>query len=226
MSAKCLAVHSLDVPANLQSYLARIGGSNLLGGPKFRLVWSGNRFSWTNRKWTIPGDTQRATSVKYGPGTTLKYKQKARRERFIVEVYHPPWESGDPDTWAQQYSQYMDGRIIMPAGPFPSRGEYEYLDTCETVDADGTRHFLMPTEAYLDMVVLLHNQLVAAADWEKRAAIDKQDEQERAFKYNTILERVKTATNPHFSPTQVALDNLAALRGPAATGNDLVIAAA
>ena len=152
-------VHALDVPRDAQEHLTRIGGVNLYGEPNFRIVWSGNRTVWQNRKWHEPATESSDAKTWYGVGKALKYKQPARRERFIIEAYRPPSFYGDPETWEMRNGKWEDGHSILAVGPYPTRGDYEYLDTIEEVDANGDRHLMWPTDAYLDTVVTLYHVL-------------------------------------------------------------------
>jgi hypothetical protein len=133
---------------------------------------------------------------------SLMYRQPARQERYIVEIYRPPSHYGDPAAWP-----------IDKLGPFPTRGDYDYLDAVESVDANGTRSYLEPTEDYLSTVIQMARVLTEMPGWEVEERIGKQDKDERQFKYNVLLEQVKRATDPCFSPRQVALDSMAAYEG-------------
>lgn len=207
--------HTMGVPAYLQDHLTRIGGANLLGQSKFRLAWSGNRTAWTTKKWIESDKFGALSRAWFGTGVDLKYPQPARRERFIVEVYRPPFFYGDRGAWYINNTKFLEGRTILPNGPYPSRGDYEYLDTVESVDELGERHFLMPTEAYLSTVVQLYHHLLGMPDWELRDQKEREDERKQQMTYNTILERVKTATDPLFRSPQAAFSNTAALQGSA-----------
>ena len=139
------ATHALEVPENVQRYIARAGGANAYGDPRFRIVWSGNRTTLSSRKWT-ESESDRLLRTTYGWRRSLKYPQEARRERFIIEMYRPPEFYGSPELWYYTNTKYVDGRAICPAGPFPNRGEYEYVDTVEYVDKFGERHFRVVNE--------------------------------------------------------------------------------
>lgn len=204
-------VNHLEVPETMQTYLAKIGGSNQYGEPRFRIVWSGSRTTMQNRRWFVPGTTSSAAKSWVGIGTTLKYKQPARRERFVIEVFRPAEFYGDPETWETKHTKLEDGKLTMALGPFPVRGAYEYLDTIEAVDEDGTRHFLQPTEAYLDTVVQMFYALLDMPTWQIEDQVHGADAAKRQSDYDYTLEMVKRATDPKFSPVQVAYDNLSAL---------------
>ena len=208
-------VHQLEVPQYLQDHLTRIGGTNLYGEPNFRLVWSGSRVTYENRKWHEPATESSAAKTWYGIGRVLKYRQPARRERYIVEVWRPPSYYGDPQTWMLRNSKWEDGRSILATGPFPTRGDYEYLDTVESVDADGSRHFLCPTEAYLDTVVTLYHVLLETPAHVIYDQKQKEDAAKKEADYNWILERVTLATDPKFRPAMAAFNNTSHLAGSA-----------
>src|ERR1035441_5964527 len=132
------SVYALNVPEHLQKHLVRIGGTNMYGEARFRIVWSNDQIKWD--------------------GSPV-YKQPARRDRWIIEVDRDPAFFGDRETW-EKTKYTMAGLPMKGLGPYPSRGRYEYIDTCETTDSEGERGFLLPSEAYLDTVVHLYNLLL------------------------------------------------------------------
>lgn len=209
------AVYSLEPPLSAQQHLADIGGKNLYGEPRYRLVWSGNRLAWSNRKWTEGDGHGNVWSAVHGWRYAPKYTQPARRERFIVEVFRPAEFYGSPDSWYLMNTKYVDGHLLLPSGPYPARGEYEYLDTVEYVDDDGERHYLEPTAAYVDMVVTLHKKLVATTESELLALKEAEETKRKEANYNRILEQVKNTTSPLAFKSHAVIANTAALEGSA-----------
>lgn len=209
------ATHDLRPDPAVQAYLARQGGSNLYGAPRFRIVWSGNRTTLSNRKWTEAATASRALKTTYGWRRTLKYKEPSRHERFIIEMYRPPEFYGTPELWAARYEKYVDGELICPAGPFPRQGDYDYVDTVESIDDHGVRHFLSPTNAYVDMVLILQRALVETSEH----TIESNQEDKRLAKReadrNYILEKIKNETSPFAFGAHAAITNTDALRGSA-----------
>ncbi len=209
-----LATHSLDVPENIQSYIARAGGSNAYGQPRFRIVWSGNRTTLSSRKWTET-DSDRVLRTTYGWRRTLKYPQPTRRERFVIEMYRPAELYGAPELWYYTNTKYVDGRAICPAGAYPNRGDYEYLDTIEYVDELGERHFLAPTEGYVDMVLTLQRRLVETSECELFSKKDDEAEAKRAADRDYFLEKIKNETSPYLFNAHTAISNTSAFEGSA-----------
>ena len=179
----------MKIHDHLQAHLTRIGGRNLWGEPNFRVVWSNDRLKWN--------------------GTPL-YKQPARRDRWIIECYRPPAFYGSRETW--ETTTYNTRGLPNPGkGPYPSRGDYDYLDTVETIDPAGERGYLLPTEAYLDTVVHLYDLLLASTDKEIQDKITAEDEAKRRNGFEYTLERIKEKTDPLFRPAFAAFNNTAGL---------------
>ena len=179
----------MKIPDHLQKHLIRIGGTNMYGEARFRIVWSNDQIKWD--------------------GSPV-YKQPARRDRWIIEVYRDPAFFGDRETW-EKTKYTMAGLPMKGLGPYPSRGRYEYIDTVETIDSEGERGFLLPSEAYLDTVVHLYDLLLASTDKEIQDKITAEDEVKRRNSYEYVLERVKEKTDPLFRPAFAAFNNTAGL---------------
>ena len=187
------AIRHPHLPEHLQQYLTRVGGTNLFGGPNFRIVWAQDRLKWNG---------------------SPKYRQQYRQGRWIIEVYRPPLYYGDRKKWEQTYYTTEGKPIVHESkGPFPSRGDYEWLDTVEAIDAAGNRNYLMPTEAYLDTVVNLYHLIVSAPAHEVRDKLEAKDLAKREADVAYIYERIKERTDPLFRPAFAALNNTDALVG-------------
>jgi hypothetical protein len=85
------------VPELLQRF-----GTNLLGEPNYRIVWSEDRLEWRDGMW----------SRKYGDGL----------DRWVLEQWVGPSFYGNPAEWEAVKTE--DGTSVL--GPFPYRGDYEH----------------------------------------------------------------------------------------------------
>lgn len=196
MSIVCTKVNSLAVPYGVQEFLTRYGGINVNGEPNFRIVWSGNH-SVKRTKRFIDTD-QYGDVVRQAVETreVLKYAQPMMRDRFIVEMWHPAEEYGDPDQWQRTNTLMMGGTLVQPIGDYPSRGEYEYVDTVESVDASGYRRFAWPTKDYVRAVVDTVRYMKGLTKEQIASGLEDNDLRSELARENRILDQVKNASRP------------------------------
>jgi hypothetical protein len=98
--------------------LTRSGGKNFYGEPRRRLVWGASRLGlcWNPRLGAFEQRPQYAT----------------RPHRWYVEQYRPAEDYGTPEKWFAQNEYREFGRSVEVVGPFPRRGDYEWVFTFET----------------------------------------------------------------------------------------------
>ncbi len=91
----------MEVPKEFAARMTRAGGRNRFGEPIYRVVWGWSRMGWIGRDghcWREP-----------------KYLDN---DKWILEKWQAPETYGDRQSWAKQFADL---------GPFPSRGEYEFV---------------------------------------------------------------------------------------------------
>lgn len=103
-------------PKDVQHRLTKAGGLNPFGEAAFRLVWGWSRLDYI---WS-----RRMQSYDRRP----KYVHKTNR--WIIESWRP--QVYTRDQWSAMSRDYMDGMSIELLGPYPNRGDYEYLIAVET----------------------------------------------------------------------------------------------
>ena len=135
-------------PSHLQQILTKHGGLNQFGEPNIRLVWSESRLTWTCGEWSDwDGDrlVRRVVEARLHP----KYWYLA--PAWVFEKWLPPTFYGTRDDWKAAYEEQASGQTIEALGPYPSRGDYEYVEHIEgAVDpfvAEWTVRAIKATEA-------------------------------------------------------------------------------
>ena len=164
-----------DTPDAVTQRLARAGGLNRFGEPKYRAIWGWNRLAWIGGKFE---DRDPAT------GSLLREVFELRQEpkypavnRWHIEKWLPPEAYGSPRAWYAQTIERENGVSIPALGPYPSRGDYEHCLTLEGPRGDFVQ--LTPTIA---------EHIARAIEWSrkfprsagKRALYDREQRQERA----------------------------------------------
>jgi len=192
----CTGVNHLDPPPGVQEYLTRYGGRNLFGEPNFRVVWSNSRVVKRTRRFidTDPHGNviRQAVATKF----IQRYNYPATRDRFVIERWHPASFYGDPETWQYKNTKLIDGHLVQPIGDYPARGDYEHVDTVETVDSAGNRHFLWPSREYVKFVVDSFNYVKSLSTRDIENTLTAEDEAKENAMFDNILARVKDASRP------------------------------
>lgn len=106
-----------DAPRELQNRLTLVGGRNVYGEPRLRLVWG-----WTPMELIY---SQKRGHYERRPKYFLK------THRWHVEQWFPAEYYGTPDMWRWQFTTNVDGMEIDLLGPYPARGGYEHVVTVE-----------------------------------------------------------------------------------------------
>ena len=196
MNTTCVKVNQLEVPGDVQSYLAKYGGLNIHGDPNFRVVWSNSRtvkrtkrFIDTDAHGNVLRETVETREV-------LKYATPKLRDRFIIEMWYPASHFGDPDYWQRANTQWVDGRLVQPIGDYPARGEYEYVDTVELIDEFGNAQFEWPTRTYVRHVVDTVNYMRGLTLGQIADELEGNDLRKEADLENQILDKIKDASRP------------------------------
>lgn len=180
----------------MQEFLTEYGGLTLYGEPNFRVVWSNGRIVKRTRRFIDTDASGNVIRQAVGTRTIRRYNVPALRDRFVIERWHPASFYGDPETWQYQNTKLIDGHLVQPIGDYPARGDYEHVDTAETVDADGNRHFLWPSREYVKFVV---DSVRYVQSLTREAIADRltaEDEAREEQMFNSILDRVKDASRP------------------------------
>lgn len=120
-------IEQKECPPEIALRLKVAGGTNPFGEPNFRVVWGCNRVVKMTGQWGVAGGPVETREVlKYLPGS-----------RWHLEMWRPPEEYGNPETWGKLGEEVIGNMTVDTAGPFPSRGEYEL---CYTLSSDGTMY--------------------------------------------------------------------------------------
>ena len=180
----------------MQEFLTEYGGKNIYGEPNFRVVWSNGRVVKRTRRFIDTDASGNIIRQAVGTRTIRRYNVPTLRDRFVIERWHPASFYGDPETWQYKNTKLIDGHLVQPIGDYPARGDYEHVDTVETVDADGNRHFLWPSREYVKFVV---DSVRYVQSLTREAIADRltaEDEAREEQMFNSILDRVKDASRP------------------------------
>lgn len=133
----------MEIPEFFKKEIERIGGTNLYGQPRYRVVWSKDR-RWEN------GLLKGCPMYLWPNGREM--------ECFILEVWYPPQYFGDPAEWNESI-----------CGEFPYKGFYGVKSPLATlVDGD---IFVMPlNESTLDAIRRKH---LHDLEWHETNASDR-----------------------------------------------------
>lgn len=143
-------------PRELQERLTRVGGRNIYGEPNFRIVWGWSRLTWLGGQFESDGS--------FEVGQRLEPKHLPEN-RWYVEAWYPAEMYGTPRSWKMAYETTVNGHKVEQLGPYPARGEYEYLTRIQT--SDGKYAALTPTTIETIVNLVRRNQEMRHAD--KRA---------------------------------------------------------
>jgi len=188
--------YDLEPPKDLQDRLTRLGGRNIYGDPNFRVVWG-----W-KRKTLIGGAHARFDENGEQIGTevgVLLLQKYYPHSRWYVEAWYPAFHYGTPATWAEKFTEVIDGRKVETLGPYPERGEYEYLARIQS--SDGEYIGLTPTvcDKILDYARTKRDNMSRSE--KRKRQIEKWEAQERAYdsRDDDILNDIpwRTYKKPH-----------------------------
>lgn len=192
----CTEVNHLAPPPGVQEFLTEYGGKNIYGEPNFRVVWSNGRIVKRTRRFIDTDASGNIVRQAVGTRTIRRYNVPTLRDRFVVERWHPASFYGDPETWQHKNTKLIDGHLVQPIGDYPARGDYEHVDTVETVDTAGNRHFLWPSREYVKFVVDSFNYVKSLSTRDIENTLAAEDEAKENAVFDNILARVKDASRP------------------------------
>jgi len=192
----CTGVNHLSPPPGVQEFLTLHGGRNLFGEPNFRVVWSNGRIVKRTRRFIDVDNHGNVIRQAVATKDIQRYNYPATRDRFVIERWRPPEFYGDPDTWQRANTKLIDGHLVQPIGEYPTRGEYEHIDTVEWVDEAGNRSFAWPTRDYVRFVVDSSLYVQHLSVDEIAAQLEAEDERSDEALFNKILDKVKDASRP------------------------------
>lgn len=196
MRIVCTHVNRLETPNEVRQYLNDYGGMNLFGEPNFRIVWSNSRSTRRTKRFVDADTNGEILRERVETRDVLKYSGSRHRDRFIVEAWHPPSFYGSPEDWQRANTMWQDGHVVQPIGDYPSRGDYEYVDTVEWVDEYGTSHFAWPTRLYAKYIVDTVRYLKSLSYDQIAGQLTSADEKREVDMENYYLERVRDASRP------------------------------
>lgn len=196
MRVVCTEVNHLDPPSGVQEFLTEYGGKNTYGEPNFRVVWSNGRIVKRTRRFIDTDASGNIVRQAVGTRTIRRYNVPSLRDRFVIERWYPASFYGDPDTWQYANTKMIDGHLVQPIGDYPVRGDYEHIDTVESVDNAGNRVFMWPTREYVKFVVDSFNYVKGLSGREIEDQLTAEDEAKENEMFENILARVKDASRP------------------------------
>lgn len=196
MAIVCTKVNRLETPNDVRKYITEYGGLNLYGDPNFRIVWSNSRSTVRTKRFIDTDSHGGTTRERIETREVLKYNSPRLRDRFIVEAWHPPSYYGSPEAWQRANTQWLDGYVIQPVGDYPSRGDYEYVDTVEWVDENGVPHFAWPTRLYAKYVVDTVRYMKGLSHGDIADELESADSKRDLDMENYYLDMVKNASRP------------------------------
>ena len=170
-----------DPPPGLQAQLAEVGGCNLYGEPLYRVVWGWNRLTLVGGKWTDYDDDGNVTRSVVEYRMEPKYLWGDGVNRWHIEKWLPPQSiAASPRHWDRLTKDYCDGQTIFILGPYPSRGEYEHLQTLQ--EKDGSFMQLTPRVCE-SLIQLLNWSLDRHSASDRKVALEhREQEREQAHR--------------------------------------------
>lgn len=196
MRIVCTGVNHLDPPPGIQEYLTEYGGRNLFGEPNFRVIWSNGRIVKRTRRFLDVDQHGSVIRQTVATREIRRYNYPATRDRFVIERWHPPAFYGDPEYWQRSNSKWVDGHLVQPIGDYPSRGDYEHIDTIEWVTNAGEHKFAWPTRDYLRFVVDSVGYVAGMSINEIANTLTAKDEADDEALFNKYLDKIKDASRP------------------------------
>ena len=196
MHIVCTDVNHLDPPPGVQEYLTEYGGRNLFGEPNFRVVWSNGRIVKRTRRFIDVDNHGNVIRQAVATRWIRRYNYPSTRDRFVIERWRGPEFYGDPDNWQRKNTKLIDGHMVQPIGDYPSRGEYEHIDTVEWVDASGKHWFAWPTREYVRFVVDSAHMVESMTLEQIAEHQDGNEERREEAMFQNILAQVKDASRP------------------------------
>jgi hypothetical protein len=173
------------VSHRLQKRVTEIGGLAENGQPLFRVMRGCDRFTLMGGEWKHYDHSGNQTGSHVGLERVIKHPEA--KDRYIFEMWCPPENYGNPETWQRDFTQCIEGQFIETLGPFPREGEYELVRVLKTPTGG---HFVPLTEAICDALVAtakLNRELPARIKME--AAKDRREKEEKA-KEERLIERI------------------------------------
>jgi hypothetical protein len=126
-------------PPHIARALKLAGGLNRNGDPLFRVVWGWDRIvpitgqweQWETQVATLTDKITGYSESRPFPRLVSSVIETRMEPKYLpancwhLEMWRPPEEYGNPETWRKVGEEVLAGMTIDTAGEFPSRGEYE-----------------------------------------------------------------------------------------------------
>jgi hypothetical protein len=174
----------MDCPAEFQQRVTDRFGLNPFGEPNFRIAW---------------GKTEK----------TLVAGRNGYEERLLCGLpcwlilrWVPPESYGSPDLWYRQNKDEDTGLCLL--GPYPSRGKYEIaVPLYRKRVVNGTLEFeAMPlNHSIIDTMIPLMLKAQELTFWERKAALEQQEQEENDAMVNEIADRLQNDMPTFYGPT-------------------------
>lgn len=138
------------VSPELEALVLSLGGVNVFGRPKYRLVWGGSRMSLEVGYFCDYDDSGNFLRRVLDRRPDIKYFEASDRWHMEVWLSAEQYVGMSPEAWEKRTSLYK-GQAVPPA-PFPHEGEYESFAVCN--NPDGSR--AEPTSSWVERAIELH----------------------------------------------------------------------
>jgi hypothetical protein len=137
-----------ETPEWATAHLRSIGGLNLFGEPRFRVVWGWNRFDWVGGKF----EDHDASGNLLSQSVRLEWMPLYLNcNRWYCEQWMPAETWGSPDSWYRHTREWGEEGNVPQLGPYPARGNYQLLSVLETPAGE----FVPLDRAVLDDIIAL-----------------------------------------------------------------------
>lgn len=172
----------MEIPEFFQKAVEAIGGKNLYGQPRYRVVWS------KDRRWEA-GVLKGRLKYIWPDGKAM--------ECHVLEVWYPPQYFGDPKEWKEDIS-----------GPFPYEGMYAIKTPLVVQNGDELVNLPL-TESTLDSIRQKH---LADLEWNQSDALSRYRAIEAAqiewqLRADEAADREADDLFEHYNAHKEALDN-------------------
>lgn len=179
---------SRQIPEYLRKFINLRGGMNPFNEPRYRLVWSEDRFEQVGGEWYEWDESLSVNDRNY----VNRHGQELNKPRRVVEdlrwIHKYPtehkwvlekWQSaetyGDPELWYQAVSP--SGKVPL-MGAYPHQGDYEstgYEFPSEALVEAIVGHAIGRMEHMMDKLPATAKGRVIRADYEARQRNDKKE---------------------------------------------------
>ncbi len=199
----------MQTPAHIEKLLREKGGANPHGQPNFRVVWGRDRLTWLGGAFNDHDDSGNLMRTQVAHRLVPAYPEFL--ERWIFEIWVPPEFFGTEEEWFAQTVEFVGGYRVETLGPYPRKGDYEFVFAIETPLRGECRRkqqcvcgqckqFVPLTDAVVEGLMNIINAQRNLPLSLRIAARKEQREKSRQQKENQILEKYEDQRSPFQNP--------------------------